>query len=142
MAFSVFSLEAKAFRSPARSSTATTPRRLARNNQKKLVRKMKFFVLFRQVFVTWIKIGGLYVCWWVSKEIRSHVFICFVQKNGQTCKFSGGDVIRLFFLSEDVFAIDEVTMYEGEWTEKNYAVAGDILDGQMYDLFMNMLDER
>lgn len=43
---------------------------------------------------------------------------------------------------EDVFAIDEVTMYEGEWTEKNYAVAGDILDGQMYDLFMNMLDER
>lgn len=33
-------------------------------------------------------------------------------------------------------------MYEGEWTEKNYAVAGDILDGQLYDLFMNMLDER
>jgi len=43
---------------------------------------------------------------------------------------------------EDVFTIDEVTMYEGEWTEKNYAVAGDILDGQLYDLFMNMLDER
>ena len=44
--------------------------------------------------------------------------------------------------TEDVFTIDEVTMYEGEWTEKNYAVAGDILDGQLYDLFMNMLDER
>ncbi|CAB4058762.1 C1QBP [Lepeophtheirus salmonis] len=26
--------------------------------------------------------------------------------------------------------------------ESNYAVAGDILDGYLYDLFMNMLDER
>ena len=34
-------------------------------------------------------------------------------------------------------------MFEGEnWTEKRYAVAGDILDGYLYDLFMNMLDER
>jgi len=44
---------------------------------------------------------------------------------------------------DDVFAIDEVTMFEGEnWNEKTYAVAGDILDGYLYDLFMNMLDER
>lgn len=44
---------------------------------------------------------------------------------------------------DDLFAIDEVTMFEGEnWTEKKYAVAGDILDGYLYDLFMNMLDER
>jgi complement component 1 Q subcomponent-binding protein len=41
-----------------------------------------------------------------------------------------------------MFTIDEMTMYEGEWTEKNYSVAGDILDGQLYDLFMVMLDER
>ena len=42
-----------------------------------------------------------------------------------------------------MFAIDEVTMFEGEnWSEKKYAVAGDILDGYLYDLFMNMLDER
>ena len=34
-------------------------------------------------------------------------------------------------------------MFEGEnWNEKKYAVAGDILDGYLYDLFMNMLDER
>ena len=34
-------------------------------------------------------------------------------------------------------------MFEGEnWTEKRYAVAGDILDGYLYDLFMNMLEER
>jgi len=44
---------------------------------------------------------------------------------------------------EDVFAIDEVTMSQGdEVSDKNYAVAGDILDGYLYDLFMNMLEER
>ena len=38
---------------------------------------------------------------------------------------------------------DEVTMFEGEnWSDKSYAVAGDILDGYMYDLFMNMLGDR
>lgn len=42
----------------------------------------------------------------------------------------------------DVFGIDEVTIYEGEWNDKNYAVAGDVLDGVRslileyhYDLF-------
>jgi len=44
---------------------------------------------------------------------------------------------------DDTFVIDEVTMFEGEnWSDKTYAVAGDILDGYLYDLFMNMLDER
>ncbi len=43
---------------------------------------------------------------------------------------------------DDVFAIDEVTIFEGEWNDKKYAVAGDILDGYLYDLLMNMLDER
>jgi len=44
---------------------------------------------------------------------------------------------------DDIFAIDEVTMFDGEnWTEKKYAVAGDILDGHLYDLFMTMLEER
>eukprot|EP00088_Acartia_fossae_P035958 TRINITY_DN3711_c0_g1_i1.p1 TRINITY_DN3711_c0_g1~~TRINITY_DN3711_c0_g1_i1.p1 ORF type:complete len:259 (+),score=92.88 TRINITY_DN3711_c0_g1_i1:42-779(+) len=44
---------------------------------------------------------------------------------------------------EDIFAIDEVTMFDGEKiSDKNYAVAGDILDGYLYDLFMTMLDER
>lgn len=50
-------------------------------------------------------------------------------------------MIRYFL--DDLFAIDEVTMFEGEnWDEKKYAVAGDILDGYLYDLFMNMLNER
>lgn len=42
----------------------------------------------------------------------------------------------------DIFAIDEVCVYEGEWKDTDYAVAGDILDGYLYDLFMNLLEER
>jgi len=44
---------------------------------------------------------------------------------------------------DDLFAIDEVTMFDGDKTgDHNYAVAGDILDGYLYDLFMSMLEER
>ena len=50
---------------------------------------------------------------------------------------------HISYVLDDLFGIDEVTMFEGEnWDEKKYAVAGDILDGYLYDLFMNMLDER
>ncbi|XP_037032975.1 complement component 1 Q subcomponent-binding protein, mitochondrial isoform X2 [Bradysia coprophila] len=43
---------------------------------------------------------------------------------------------------DDVFGIDEVTIFEGEWKDKNYAVAGDILDGYFYDLLMNLLEDK
>ena len=44
---------------------------------------------------------------------------------------------------DDVFAIDEVTMFEGDnHKDSCYAVAGDILDGYLYDLMMTMLEER
>ncbi len=45
---------------------------------------------------------------------------------------------------EDIFAIEEVTLYKTkeEWSDKMYAVAGDILDGGLYDLFLTMLEER
>nr|CAG4646462.1 EOG090X0APE [Macrothrix elegans] len=42
----------------------------------------------------------------------------------------------------DVFTIDELAVYEGDHSEQTYAVAGDILDGYMYDLLMNLLEER
>jgi complement component 1 Q subcomponent-binding protein len=43
----------------------------------------------------------------------------------------------------DIFAIDEVTMFEGDnHSDSTYAVAGDLLDGYLYDLFMSMLAER
>jgi len=42
----------------------------------------------------------------------------------------------------DLFVIDEVSLYDGEPKDSSYAVAGEILDGYLYDLFMNMLEER
>lgn len=42
----------------------------------------------------------------------------------------------------DIFGIDELTIYEGTWNDKIYAVAGDVLDGYLYDLLMNLLEEK
>nr|CAD7413039.1 unnamed protein product [Timema poppensis] len=42
----------------------------------------------------------------------------------------------------DIFGIDEVTLFKNEWNEKCYAVAGDVLDGYLYDLLMNLLEEK
>lgn len=43
---------------------------------------------------------------------------------------------------DDVFGIDEMTIFKGEWNDKVYAVAGDVLDGYLYDLLMNLLEEK
>lgn len=85
-------------------------------------------------------------------EIKSfpNFEIDIVKPNGKTlsfsCSYIKGDENPPVDGQEqfdDMFAIDEVTMFEGEnWTEKCYAVAGDILDENMYDLFMNMLHDR
>ncbi|XP_031833609.1 complement C1q binding protein P32 [Nomia melanderi] len=42
----------------------------------------------------------------------------------------------------DIFGIDEITLYEGEHNDKIYAVAGEIIDGYLYDLLMNYLEEK
>ncbi|KAL6443628.1 hypothetical protein ACFW04_001628 [Cataglyphis niger] len=42
----------------------------------------------------------------------------------------------------DIFGIDEITLYEGEHSERAYSVAGEILDGYLYDLLMNYLEEK
>lgn len=42
----------------------------------------------------------------------------------------------------DIFGIDEITLYKGEWNDKVYAVAGDVLDGYVYDLLMNLLEDK
>ncbi|CAG0907853.1 unnamed protein product [Cyprideis torosa] len=42
----------------------------------------------------------------------------------------------------DLFTIDEVTMFESDWKETDYAVSGEILDGYLYDLLMNFLEAR
>ncbi|XP_067633384.1 complement component 1 Q subcomponent-binding protein, mitochondrial [Eurosta solidaginis] len=42
----------------------------------------------------------------------------------------------------DIFGIDEMCIFQGEWNDKVYAVAGDVLDGYLYDLLMNLLEEK
>ena len=67
---------------------------------------------------------------------------------GQEAEDEGEETTAIFLRTpknsfSDVFAIDEVTMFEGDnHSDACYAVAGDILDGYLYDLFMNMLAER
>lgn len=43
---------------------------------------------------------------------------------------------------EDEFQINEFSLYEGEFKENSYAVSGDVMDGSMYDLMMDLLHER
>jgi len=42
----------------------------------------------------------------------------------------------------DIYGIDEISLYEGEHSEKVYAVGGEIIDGYLYDLLMNYLEEK
>jgi complement component 1 Q subcomponent-binding protein len=43
---------------------------------------------------------------------------------------------------EDDFQINEFSIFEGEFKENSYAVSGDVMDGSMYDLMMDLLQER
>ena len=40
------------------------------------------------------------------------------------------------------FQIDEFAIHEGDWNEKVYSVDCTVLDGQLYDILLNMLEER
>jgi len=80
---------------------------------------------------------------------RPNFEVDIVKSNGKTLSFSCSYISPDAAPEEkeqefdDLFAIDEVTMFDGEdWNDKKYAVAGDIIDGYLYDLFMGMLDER
>lgn len=47
------------------------------------------------------------------------------------------EILKLFFsIIDDIFGIDEMTIYQGEWNDKVYAVAGDVLDGVSFSLFL------
>jgi len=70
-----------------------------------------------------------------------------LQKASRTISFScsyteGGVVEQQGEQYNDNFSIDEVVMFEGDNHEKNFSVSGEILDGVLYDLLMNMLEER
>ncbi|KAH8376141.1 hypothetical protein KR200_001837 [Drosophila serrata] len=57
-----------------------------------------------------------------------------------TCSFLQGEAQEGEY--NDVFSIDEMAIFEGEWNDKVYAVAGDVLDGYLYDLLINLLEEK
>ncbi|XP_072949621.1 complement component 1 Q subcomponent-binding protein, mitochondrial isoform X2 [Epargyreus clarus] len=61
---------------------------------------------------------------------------------GFTCSFLQDPPPSTTDEYNDIFGIDEVTLYKGEWSDKVYAVAGDVLDGYLYDLLMNLLEEK
>ncbi|XP_064612882.1 complement component 1 Q subcomponent-binding protein, mitochondrial-like [Liolophura sinensis] len=42
----------------------------------------------------------------------------------------------------DSYEINEVALHEGEWEEEVYSLQSDVMDGNLYDLLMDMLDER
>lgn len=48
----------------------------------------------------------------------------------------------MFRFADDVFGIEELTIYKGELSDSNYSCAGDVLDGYLYDLLMNILEEK
>lgn len=79
---------------------------------------------------------------------RPNFEVDIVKSNGKTLSFTCNYVHPEEMQQDgdgqdDLFAIEEVTMYDGDnISDKNYAVAGDILDGYLYDLFMTMLEER
>lgn len=43
---------------------------------------------------------------------------------------------------EDDFQINEISIYEGEFQKSNYAISGDVIDGNLYDLLMSILEDR
>jgi len=57
-----------------------------------------------------------------------------------TCSFLHGQPQEEEF--NDVFTIDEITLFNDEHNDKTYSVAGDVLDGYLYDLLMNLLEEK
>ncbi|XP_076392163.1 complement C1q binding protein P32 isoform X2 [Megachile rotundata] len=44
--------------------------------------------------------------------------------------------------SDDIFSIDEISLYTGECTDNVYIAEGAIIDGYLYDLLMNYLEEK
>lgn len=83
-----------------------------------------------------------------SEQLKARpTFNVDLKKGSQTISFTcsytqGGVVEQQGEQYNDNFSIDELVMFEGEHHEKNFAVSGEILDGVLYDLLMNMLEER
>ena len=44
--------------------------------------------------------------------------------------------------SSNDIQINEISLYEGEFQKSNYAISADVIDGNLYDMIMNILEER
>lgn len=82
-------------------------------------------------------------------EMRSKPnFNVEIEQNGKKLYFSctfndGGDPeTQSQDTYNDNFSVTEFAIYEGDWSDAVYTVSGDIMDGYLYDLLMNMLEER
>lgn len=42
----------------------------------------------------------------------------------------------------DIFGIDEISIFDGDWNENVYSVSGEVVDSYLYDLLLNYLDEK
>lgn len=52
-------------------------------------------------------------------------------------------IFLMKLVTEDLFQIVEFSMHTGEeLQDSDYSVSGDIMDGHLYDLLMNLLEER
>ncbi|XP_025410594.1 complement component 1 Q subcomponent-binding protein, mitochondrial [Sipha flava] len=62
---------------------------------------------------------------------------------GFNCSYASNfDNAELEEADEDVFHIDEVTIYEDKYSDNKYALAGDTLDSDLYDLLITFLAEK
>jgi len=89
-----------------------------------------------------------------SAEMACKPDFCVEIKKGETtlafnCSFTSPEMMPPQASQEspdgapnDLFHVGEITLYKGEWQESTYIAAGDVMDGYLYDLLMNYLEER
>lgn len=76
------------------------------------------------------------MCHWIRQVAKSIIDFC------SNLARIIPNVTFIFILTDDVFGIEEIIVYKGEIKENHYACAGDVLDGYLYDLLMNVLEEK
>lgn len=59
-----------------------------------------------------------------------------------TCEFIESSTEQGESQDMDSFGISEVSVYNSEWAEAEYAVSGEVMDEKLYDMLLNYLEER
>lgn len=66
--------------------------------------------------------------------IRDDTTVCLL------CSFIGPNEQEEGY--NDIYGIDEISIYNGDWNDNVYAVSGDVVDSYLYDLLLNYLEEK